>query len=87
MAMDVEFLEIDEHARIVHTEDYEGWPEGRSTQTTSFEESDGTTTMTVEIEYRTQEARDGALQPGFAEGYESSYVQLDALLAELRTDS
>lgn len=31
MEMRVEYLEIVEHERIVHTEDYEGWPEGRST--------------------------------------------------------
>ena len=85
MGMTAEFLEIDEHERIVHTEDFEGWPEGRSTVTSKFAESDGVTTITVDIEYLTGEARDAAMQPGFAEGYEASFEQLDVLVDELRT--
>ena len=83
MGMNVEFLEIVEHERIVHTEDCEGWPEGRSTVTSTFVEADGRTTITVDIQYQTQEARDAAMQPGFAEGYEASFAQLDALVNEL----
>jgi uncharacterized protein YndB with AHSA1/START domain len=83
MEMKVEFLEIVEHQRIVHTEDYEGWPEGRSTVTTTFVEAHGQTTITVNIQYQTQEARDLAMQPGFAEGYEASYTQLDALVKQI----
>ncbi len=83
MGMNAEFLEIVEHERIVHTEDYEGWPEGRSTVTSNFAEAGGRTTITVEIEYLTQEARDAAMQPGFAEGYEASFKNLDSLLKEL----
>ena len=82
MEMRVEFLEILEHQHIVHTEDYEGWPEGRSTVTTTFTEAAGQTMLTVDIEYQTQAARDAAMQPGFAEGYEASFTQLDALLRE-----
>jgi predicted dehydrogenase len=51
MEMRVEFLEIVEHERIVHTEDYEGWPEGHSTVTTTFVEANGQTTITVGIYY------------------------------------
>jgi uncharacterized protein YndB with AHSA1/START domain len=87
MEMRVEFLEIVEHERIVHTEDYEGWPEGHSTVTTTFVEANGQTTITVGIQYQTQEARDAAMQPGFAEGYESSYEQLDTLLKTFGIDS
>ena len=84
MGMTAEFLEIVEHERIVHTEEYEGWPEGRSTVTTTFAEAGGRTTITVDIHYLTQEARDAAMQPGFAEGYEASFQQLDALLPGIR---
>ena len=87
MGMTAEFLEIVEHERIVYTEDYDGWPEGRSTVTTTFVEADGRTTVTVDIQYLTQEARDAAMQPGFAEGYEASYTQLDTLVKELQVDS
>ena len=83
MGMDAEFLEIVEHVRTVHTEEFEGWPEGRCTVTSHFTERDGQTTLTVDIQYLTQEARDAAMQPGFAEGYEASFVQLDALFGEL----
>jgi hypothetical protein len=55
--------------------------------TTTFVEANGQTTVTVDIQYLTQEARDAAMQPGFAEGYEASYEQLDALLKDLRIDS
>ena len=87
MGMTAEFLEIVENERIVHTEDYDGWPEGRSTVTTTFVEAHGQTTVTVDIEYLTRDARDAAMQPGFAEGYEASYTQLDTLVKELRVDS
>jgi uncharacterized protein YndB with AHSA1/START domain len=87
MGMTAAFLEIVEHERIVHTEDYEGWPEGRSTVTTTFVEAHARTTVTVDIQYQSQEARDAAMQPGFAEGYEASYVQLDDLVKELPTGS
>lgn len=87
MGMTAEFLEIVENEHIVHTEDYDGWPEGRSTATTTFVEAQGQTTVTVDIQYQTQEARDAAMQPGFAEGYEASYTQLDALVKELPIDA
>ncbi len=87
MGMTAEFLEIIEHERIVHTEDFDGWPEGRSTVTSTFVEADGETTITVDIEYLTTEARDMAMQPGFAEGYEASFEQLDTLLPALGGES
>ena len=83
MGMNAAYLEIVEHERIVYTEDYDGWPEGRCTVTATFAEADERTTVTVDIQYLTKEARDAAMQPGFAEGYEASYVQLDALTAQL----
>ena len=83
MGMTAEFKEIVEHELIVHTELYDGWPEGLSTVTTRFVEAAGHTTISIDIEYLTTEARDAAMQPGFREGYEASYVTLDALLSEL----
>lgn len=44
MGMSAEFLEIVEHERTVHSEDFDGWPEGKATLTTTFEEADGRTT-------------------------------------------
>ncbi|MCG8408014.1 MAG: SRPBCC family protein [Phycisphaerales bacterium] len=83
MGMTAEFKEIVEHERIVHTEVFDGWPEGSTTVTTTFVESKGRTTATVEIEYQSQEVRDQAMQPGFKEGFEASYETLDKLLPNL----
>ena len=51
--------------------------------TSTFSEANGQTTITIEIEYLTQEARDAAMQPGFAEGYEASFQHLDEMLPDL----
>ena len=83
MGMTAEYLEVVDGERIVHTEEYEGWPEGRSTVSTRFAEADGATTVTIDIEYGSPEAREQVMQPGFEEGYAASYASLDALLPEL----
>lgn len=83
MGMDAEFKEVVPHERIVHTEVFEGWPEGASTVTTTFSGAGARTTVTVDIEYLNQEARDAAMQPGFEEGYAASYETLETLLPEL----
>ncbi len=83
MGMTAEFKEIVEHERIVYTELYDGWPEGATTVTATFVGQEGETTVTVTIEYLTQEARDIAMQPGFAEGFAASYDHLDDLLTRL----
>ena len=36
-----------------------------------------------DMEYLTQEARDMAKAPGFAEGFAAAYENLDSLLAEM----
>ncbi len=81
MGMDTEFREIVEHERIVHSEDYEGWPEGASVVTTTFDPAPQGTTLVVEIVYGTPEARDAVIESGFGDGYEASFVNLDALLS------
>lgn len=83
MGMTAEFKEIVENERIVHTEFFEDWPEGTSTVTATFVETNGQTTITVDIEYPSQEIRDTAMQPGFQEGYSASYDTLDKLLPKL----
>lgn len=83
MGMTAEFKEIVAHERIVNTEVYDGWPDGASTVTATFAEERGRTTLTVEIEYLSQEARDAAMQPGFEEGYRASFETLDKLIPEI----
>ena len=81
MGMTAEFKEIVEHERVVWTEDYDSWPEGATTVTATFKATDGRTTVTVDTSYQSQQARDIAMQPGFEEGFASSYAQLDEVLA------
>lgn len=83
MGMTAEYLEVEPYERIVFTEEYDGWPEGASTVTARFVEVDGMTTITVDIEYPSQETRDAAMQPGYLEGYAASYDTLEGLLPEL----
>ncbi|ERN40592.1 hypothetical protein KR51_00028490 [Rubidibacter lacunae KORDI 51-2] len=83
MGMTAEFLEIVDRERIVHTENYEGWPEGQSTLTASFRAIGDRTEIDIHIQYKTQEARDAALQPGFEEGYEASYKTLEVMLQRM----
>ena len=85
MGMTAEFQEIVEHERIVYTETYDAWPDGASTVSASFAESDGKTTVTVDIEYPTQQARDGAVQSGFEDGYAASYDKLAQSLPAFAT--
>lgn len=87
MGMTAEFKEVVENERIVHTEIFDGWPEGSTIITTNFVEAAGHTTITIEIEYLSQEARDATMQPGFKEGYEASYETLDKLLPGLGVGS
>ena len=84
MGMTAEFVEIVEYERAVFTETYDGWPEGSTTVTATFAARSDQTTLTVDTEYLSQEARDMVIQPGFEEGYVLSYQQLDELLRELK---
>lgn len=87
MGMTAEFHEIVEHERIVHTEVFDGWPEGTTSVTTNFVEHSNGTKITIDLEYLTQEARDTVMQPGFREGYAASYENLDKLVAEFSQTS
>jgi uncharacterized protein YndB with AHSA1/START domain len=87
MGMTAEFKEIVPNERIVHTEVFDGWPEGSTLVTTSFAGAGDRTTITIDIEYLSQEARDAAMAPGFQEGYEASYETLDKLLPALGVGS
>lgn len=83
MGMSTVFQEVVPHERIVHTEAFEDWEEGQSLVTTSFTFADDRTRLTIDIEYGSQEARDAVVESGFEEGYEASFLNLDALLVEL----
>jgi uncharacterized protein YndB with AHSA1/START domain len=54
-----------------------------SSETTSFSEEDGVTTVTILIRHLCRENRDGHLQSGLSEGARSSYDALHTLLQQM----
>ena len=75
------YREIEAPRRVVHTEAFDGNPEGEALITTIFAEDSGRTTMTLTISYPTRAIRDAALATGMTGGMSQSYDRLDALLA------
>jgi uncharacterized protein YndB with AHSA1/START domain len=88
------FKEVDPPARIRHTQHYDPGDmggsmgeAGESMVAVSFQERDGTTTVTTRISYASKEARDAAMASGMTDGMELSYQSLDRLLSESGTQS
>lgn len=74
-----EVREFVPNERIVQTEAFEGYP-GEALNTTTLEERDGRTTMTVRLEYPSREIRDTVLATGMTDGAAEAYENLQALL-------
>jgi uncharacterized protein YndB with AHSA1/START domain len=83
-----EFLEVQAASKVVHTEAYDpgdiggAYPGEPAIVTVTFVESAGVTTVTTLIDFRSKEARDGALSTGMTDGMEMSYQLLDGILDE-----
>lgn len=77
-----EYREIEAPYRLVSTEVYEGFPEAGSLNTTTLEEVDGVTTMTVLVQHERQEHRDAQLASGMEGGMQVSYNRLEDLVRE-----
>ena len=79
-----EYREITAPHRIVQTEIYEGapdpYPNDPALNTTTLDESDGVTTMTVLVQVPTQEIRDAILASGMESGMQVSYNRLEDLV-------
>lgn len=78
-----EFKEIQPLRRISHTEAMEGTP-WESLVTSTYEEKDGITTLTVLMDFGTEELRDQAVATGMTDGMASSYDRLEQNLAEAK---
>ena len=63
----------------------EDWTGGETHSKTRFDEMSERTKVTVTILYVSKEARDGAIATGMAEGMESGFQNLDALLVDMTT--
>lgn len=83
MAMHGEFKTVEEQTLLVHTEEFDDWPDNNSEVTHTLHEKGDATLLTVLIAYESKEARDAVLRTGMDEGMEYSYGNLDALLAVL----
>ena len=81
-----EYLEIESARRIVQTEIYEGtfegYPNDAAVNTTTFDEADGVTTMTVLVSVPTQEIRDIIIASGMESGMQVSYNRLEDIVRE-----
>jgi uncharacterized protein YndB with AHSA1/START domain len=69
--------------RIVHVENFdESWYPDDCTITTTVDEHDGGTTLTMTMEFVSREARDAALESGMDTGVAASYDRLEQMLPE-----
>ena len=81
------YEEIDAPSRLVHTEAYEGVPDGdpddsAARVTVTFEEADGVTTMTSLSRYPSRDIRDTVLESGMESGMQVSYDRLEDLVRQ-----
>jgi len=74
-----EIRDVVPNQRIVQTEAFDGYP-GEALNTTTLEEQDGRTTMTIRMEYPSKEIRDAVLGSGMPAGAGEAYDRLQALL-------
>jgi uncharacterized protein YndB with AHSA1/START domain len=75
-----EVREIVPNERIVQTEAFDGYP-GEAVNTTTLDERDGKTTMTVQMVYPSKEIRDIVLGTGMPDGANEAWDHLEKLLA------
>jgi uncharacterized protein YndB with AHSA1/START domain len=81
MKMSGVFREIVPPVRIVQTERFDDpWYPGEGLNTTTFDEENGKTTLTVTMLYDSKEIRDGVLKSGMESGVTESYDRLAELL-------
>jgi uncharacterized protein YndB with AHSA1/START domain len=79
-----EYREIVPNERLVQTEVYEGMPDAQALDTLTFTEVDGTTTLTMLVEHRNKEERDGHINSGMEAGMQEAMDLLEQVAASLR---
>ena len=84
VAFNGEYRELVPNEKIVHTETFEGMPEaGYAVVTTTFEERDGRTTLTMLTQVDSQEIRDGIIASGMEGGAQEGLDILEEIAIEL----
>ena len=82
MGMGGVYKEVVRPERIVSTENFDqSWYPGEAVGTLVLTEVDGTTTMTLTVQYESEEARAGVLRSPMESGMEAGYARLDEFLA------
>ena len=82
VAFSGEYLEIDRPHRLVRTEVFELIPDAEAVSTTTFDESNGVTTLTILAHYPSKEHRDAALASGMEGGLQTSLNALEGLVRQ-----
>ena len=75
------YQEIEPLHRIVTTEIFELMPDAECLTSTTYEESDGVTTLTTLVTHQSKQNRDGHIQSGMEAGMQETHNRLDDLLA------
>lgn len=78
------YREIVPPERIVETFEFEGMPGHVMTETATFDERDGKTTLTIREVFQTVEDRDGMLKSGMEKGLAETHDRLAELLERLQ---
>jgi uncharacterized protein YndB with AHSA1/START domain len=79
------FKEVSAPAKIVHEETFDPGDVGCAMSTepaiisSTFEEANGVTTLTVNMLFPSKQARDGAVSTGMTDGMEIGYARLDEM--------
>ena len=78
------YMEVTPYSRLVLTQLYERMREaGEAVVTITFEESHGSTRLTLHQLFPSKEALDGAVRSGMEHGMRETFDQLDTLVASL----
>ena len=76
------YREIVAPERLVVTEKFDdAWYPGEAINTTTFEEKDGQTVLSLRLLYESQSVRDMVLKSGMETGLSASYEQLEELVS------
>lgn len=78
-----EFTEIEPVSRLGSTERMDGFM-GEATNLYTLAEQDGRTTLTLLMDFGSEEARDGAVATGMTDGIGASFDRLDPILETLK---
>ena len=79
-----EYREIVANERIVSTEVYEGMPDAEALNTLTLTEVDGRTTLTILVQHKTKEHRDGHIDSGMEAGMQDAMDLLEQVAVGLR---